>query len=86
MALTVAEQTADILSQITARLSAGGSAKDQLLFVQIWLSDMADWAEMNTVWTDWIGEGPTPTRATVESGLLAPYRVEIAAIAARIPR
>ncbi|MCO5084391.1 MAG: RidA family protein [Rhizobiaceae bacterium] len=75
-------QTADILQQLDERLAAVQSDRTCLLSVNVWLSDIADWAEMNTVWTEWLNGAPAPARATVQAAIFPPYRVEIAAVAA----
>ena len=81
---SVTEQTREILSIIDGLLAEAGSDKTKLLMVNIWLSDMATFAEMNAVWDSWVAQGNTPARATVEAKLAAPqYTVEIAVIAAR---
>jgi len=81
---SVAEQTADILGIIDGLLAEAGTDKTKLLMVNIWLSDMSTFAEMNAVWDGWIVAGATPGRATVEAKLAAPqFTVEIAVIAAK---
>ena len=75
-------QTADILQQLDERLAVVQSDRTHLLSVNVWLSDIADWAEMNTVWTEWLNGAPAPARATVQAAIFPPYRVEIAAVAA----
>jgi enamine deaminase RidA (YjgF/YER057c/UK114 family) len=81
---SVAEQTREILSIIDGLLTEAGSDKTKLLMVNIWLTDMATFAEMNAVWDAWVAPGNTPARATVEARLAGPqYKVEIAVIAAR---
>ncbi len=78
-----AGQTRQILGQIDALLAQGGSDKNRILWANVWLADMADYAAMNGEWEAWIPKGQTPARATVEAKLAAPlYRVEIACIAA----
>jgi enamine deaminase RidA (YjgF/YER057c/UK114 family) len=80
----VYEQTRDILAQIDAHLAAAGSDKSKLLSVNIWLPDIATFAEMNRAWDEWVDQANKPARATVEARLATPaYKVEIAAIAAR---
>ncbi|MBR3191017.1 RidA family protein [Bosea sp. (in: a-proteobacteria)] len=80
---SVAEQTKDILSIIDGLLAEAGTDKSKLLMVNIWLSDMSTFAEMNAVWDSWVSAGNTPGRATVEAKLAGPqYTVEIAVIAA----
>jgi enamine deaminase RidA (YjgF/YER057c/UK114 family) len=79
----VAEQTRTVLSQIDALLAEAGSAKSKVLSATIWLADMADFAEMNSVWDEWVGGRDAPARATGEAKLATPaYRVEIIVVAA----
>ncbi|MEI7745299.1 MAG: RidA family protein [Chloroflexota bacterium] len=81
---SVAEQTRDVLDQIDAHLAAAGTDKSKLLTVQIWLTDIGTWAEMNTAWDAWVDRANPPARATVEAKLAHPqYRIEISAVAAR---
>ena len=81
----MAEQTRSILSQIDGFLLAGARTdKTKLLSANIWITDMADFAEMNAVWDAWVSPGNTPARATVEAKLASPdYKVEIMVVAAR---
>lgn len=81
---SVAEQTTEILGLIDGFLAEAGSDKSKLLMVNIWLSDMSTFAEMNAVWDAWVVPGQTPGRATVEAKLAGPqFTVEIAVIAAK---
>jgi len=81
---SVAEQTKDILSQIDGLLAKAGSDKSKLLTANIWITDMANFAEMNAVWDTWVAPGHTPARATVEAKLAAPdYKLEIMVVAAK---
>lgn len=81
---SVTEQTKDILSIINSLLAEAGTDKTKLLMVNIWITDMATFAEMNAVWDAWVVQGSTPARATVEAKLAAPqFKVEIAVIAAK---
>ncbi|MFC5506873.1 MULTISPECIES: RidA family protein [Hyphomicrobiales] len=81
---SVAEQTEEILGIIDGLLAEAGTDKSKLLMVNIWLSDMSTFAEMNGVWDKWVVAGQTPGRATVEAKLAAPqFSVEIAVIAAK---
>jgi enamine deaminase RidA (YjgF/YER057c/UK114 family) len=81
---SVTEQTREILSTIDNYLAQAGSDKTKLLSANIWLADMATFAEMNAVWDAWVASGQTPARACVEAKLAAPeYRVEIMVTAAR---
>ena len=81
---SMAEQTSNILSQIDGFLAMAGTKKTKLLSANIWITDMAHFAEMNTVWDAWVSPGNTPARATVEAKLASPdYKVEIMVVAAR---
>ena len=81
---SIAEQTSSILSQIDGFLAIVGTTKTKLLSANIWITDMANFAEMNMVWDAWVSPGNTPARATVEAKLASPdYKVEIMVVAAR---
>lgn len=79
----VAEQTRDCLSRVDALLTKAGSSRKQMLQAVIWLSDMADFAEMNEVWDAWTPEGHAPARACGEARLARKeLKVEIIVTAA----
>lgn len=81
----VAEQTRDCLSRVDALLLDAGSNRKHILQAIIWLSDMADFAEMNAVWDDWVPEGHAPARACGEAKLArTALKVEIIVTAAEI--
>ncbi|NDA46023.1 MAG: RidA family protein [Alphaproteobacteria bacterium] len=81
---SVAEQTAEILSIIDDLLKEAGSDKTKILSVNIYLTDISTFAEMNSVWDQWVPKGHPPARATIEAKLAAPaYKVEIMAVAAK---
>jgi enamine deaminase RidA (YjgF/YER057c/UK114 family) len=81
---SVAAQTKDILAAVDGLLAEAGTDRSKLLTAQIWLTDMATFAEMNAVWDAWVSAGNTPARATVQSPALAAagYDVEIMVSAA----
>ena len=82
---SVADQTRQILAQIESLLAEAGGAKSSILSATIWLADMADFGEMNSVWDAWVGGQDAPARATGEAKLATPdYKVEIIVVAARI--
>lgn len=81
---SVTEQTKDILAQIDGLLAKAGTDKSKLLSANIWIADMATFADMNAAWDAWVVPHNTPARATVEAKLAAPdYKVEIMVVAAR---
>lgn len=80
----VTEQTEAICNNIDRLLAEAGSDKSNMLQATIWISDMAYFGEMNTVWDAWIDQGNPPTRACGESKLATPeYKVEIIIVAAK---
>ncbi|MGQ2909755.1 MAG: RidA family protein [Aliihoeflea sp.] len=81
---TVKAQTESILKEIDRLLALSGSSKSRILSAQIWLDDMANFAEMNAAWDAWVDKANTPARATGEAKLAAAkYKVEIIVIAAQ---
>ncbi|MSP81497.1 MAG: RidA family protein [Alphaproteobacteria bacterium] len=80
----ITAQTKDVLRKVEAAVKAGGSSKKKILTMQIYLSDMRDFAGMNAVYDKWVDKANKPTRATVESRLATPdYKIEIVAVAAK---
>ena len=79
----VAQQTKDILDTIDKLLAEAGTDKSKILQAIIWLADMKDFAEMNSVWDKWVDGPNAPARATGEAKLAGPeYLVEIIVTAA----
>jgi enamine deaminase RidA (YjgF/YER057c/UK114 family) len=80
---SVTEQTAQALAEVDRLLAEAGTDKTRILSAQIWLADIATFAEMNAAWDAWVPQGHTPARATGEAKLAAPdYKVEVIVTAA----
>ncbi|WP_313707054.1 RidA family protein [Massilia sp.] len=76
-------QTREVLGHVDRLLMEAGSDKTCILMCQIYISDMAHFAGMNAVYDEWVAQGHTPPRATVESKLANPAcLVEIVVTAA----
>lgn len=76
-------QTELTLAKIEKLLAEAGSDKDHLLSATIYLKNMQDFAEMNSVWDQWTNEGTAPARACVRAEMASPQLlVEISVIAA----
>ena len=74
------EQTKEVLSLIDKLLAEIGSEKSKILTTQIFL---ADYAQLNQAWDEWVDSQNPPSRATVEAKLADPdWKVEIVIIAA----
>ena len=80
---SVADQTRTCLAEVDRILAEAGTDKTRILSAQIWLADMASFADMNGVWDAWVPQGHTPSRATGEAKLATPdYLVEVIVVAA----
>ena len=80
----VTAQTKDMLSEVDRLLASVGSSKSHILSATIWMADMAQVDDMNTVWDTWIDPANPPARACVESRLVTPeFLVEVMVIAAK---
>ena len=81
----VASQTEQVLTNLAAVLCAAGSDLSLVLKTNVFLRDMADFAEMNAEYARRFGDA-RPARATVAVlGLPLDVRVEIDCVAAVIP-
>ena len=77
----VAEQTEQVMRNLSAVLEAAGASLAQVVKTTVFLADMNDFAAMNEVYGRYFRENP-PARATVEASRLPrDARVEIEAIA-----
>ncbi len=77
----VREQTARALANLRAVLEAAGSGLDRVVKTTVFLTDMADFAEMNAVYAEAFGEH-RPARSTLAvKALPRGARVEIEVIA-----
>lgn len=76
---TIAEETRLTLDNLLAVLAASGSGPEHVVRCGVWLTVLADFAEMNSVYAD-VFPDPKPARATVRAELIV-GRVEIDCIA-----
>jgi len=77
----VAEQTEQVLKNLSEVLVAAGSSLDEVVKTTVFLADMNDFAEMNEVYSRFFSENK-PARATVQAARLPrDARVEIECIA-----
>ncbi len=60
----IKEQTCQVLENLKAVLEAGGSSLDRVVKATVFLKNMADFASMNEVYTDYLGQSK-PARSTV---------------------
>jgi 2-iminobutanoate/2-iminopropanoate deaminase len=79
---TIREQTEQVFANLTAILEEAGSGLDRLVKTTVFLTTLADFAGMNEVYRQHVGEMP-PARSTVPVGGAFPdgALIEIEAIA-----
>jgi 2-iminobutanoate/2-iminopropanoate deaminase len=78
---SIEEQTRQVLENVKLILEQAGSGLERLLKTTVFLADLADFAAMNSVYTEYVGTAP-PARATVQvAGLPSGALVEIDAVA-----
>jgi enamine deaminase RidA (YjgF/YER057c/UK114 family) len=77
-------QTQQILDKIDSYLAQAGTAKSNLLSANLWIKDMALFADMNSVWNAWVDPQNPPARACVKAEMARPeVLVEIMVTAAK---
>jgi 2-iminobutanoate/2-iminopropanoate deaminase len=77
---TTAEQTEQTLKNLSDVLKAAGSSLEHVVKTTVFLSDLNDFSEMNSVYGKFFQNNP-PARSTVQAGLVLGLKVEIEAIA-----
>lgn len=77
----VGEQTHQTLRNIGACLEAAGCGFGDVIKVNAYLADLADFPVYNEIYRQYFGE-PYPARTTVQAGLVG-FKVEIEAVARR---
>jgi enamine deaminase RidA (YjgF/YER057c/UK114 family) len=77
-------QTKKVLETIDWLLEKAGTDKSKLLTAQVWLADMQDFEDHNSVWNEWVDRQNPPVRACVQAPLWRPnVLVEIMVTAAQ---
>ena len=80
--VTVTEQTARAIENLSAVLEAAGSGLDKVIKTTVFLSNINDFAEMNKVYAEYFKGDLLPSRSAVGvSGLPKGALVEIEAVA-----
>ncbi|MDQ6962842.1 MAG: Rid family detoxifying hydrolase [Mariprofundaceae bacterium] len=77
----VSSQALQVMKNLDAVLKACDSDKSQIIKVNIFLDNMADFPTVNALYAEWLGEH-RPARATVEvAGLPLAAKIEIDVVA-----
>lgn len=81
--LNVKYQTTETIKKVEALLEKYGSDKRHILSAQIFLKNIEDFEDMNSVWDAWVEDGFEPARACTEAKLAREnILVEILVVAA----
>ena len=81
----IAEQTQQVLKNLTAVLEAAGSGLQHAVKTTVYLSDMQDFTAMNEVYATFFGAEP-PARSTVQAARLpkdALVEIDVVALAGK---
>jgi enamine deaminase RidA (YjgF/YER057c/UK114 family) len=77
-------QTKQVLERVDYILQKAGTDKSKLLVAQVWLKDMQDFEDHNSVWNEWVDRENPPARFCVGAQLWRPnILVEIMVTAAQ---
>jgi enamine deaminase RidA (YjgF/YER057c/UK114 family) len=80
----VRTQTKKVLETIDWLLEKAGTDKSKLLTAHVWLSNMQDFEDHNSVWNEWVDRQNPPVRVCVQAPLWLPkVLVEIMVTAAQ---
>ena len=78
----VEAETRQVLTNLLAVLNAAGAVPGQVVRTTVFLTDLADFARVNAIYTEVFGSGVSPARACVQVAALPKgAKVEIDAIA-----
>ena len=73
---TIEEQTRATLENCARQLTTGGVGLADVFKVNVYLSDLTEWARFNAIYEE-ILPAPLPVRTAVQAVLMPGYRVEI---------
>ena len=80
---SIATQAKDCLEGLKKTLEKYNSDMEHVLSATVYLADMRNFKEFNSVWDAWFKEGTQPVRTCVEARLAGPqYGLEITLVAA----
>ncbi len=78
---TIEEQTHQVLRNLDAVLTAGGSSKDKVLKTNVYIADISYWAKVNEIYAAYFGHH-TPARTVVPvKELHFGFEIELEAVA-----
>ena len=79
--LSAAEETKIILDNLKTIVTDMGLTMDHIIKTNIFLTDMADFDEMNAVYREYFNHDNPPARQCVQAGVWGNLKVEISSVA-----
>ncbi len=74
----VCGQARDIFSQLDKLMQQHDTNKNNILFADVVVQNLADLGDFNQAWDEWISDGHEPTRRVVVAGLKLPeYKTSV---------
>lgn len=78
---SIADQTRRCMQSLSAVLEAAGSDLTRMIKVTVYLADIADYAEFNEAYAEFVGDEPPARAAFAVSGLPKGARIEVECVA-----
>lgn len=69
---SAADQMREVLAKVDDLLAKAGTDKTKILHVQMWLDDVRDFDEVNTVWDAWMPMEYAPARSSGQGRMAKP--------------
>ncbi|VGO12862.1 2-iminobutanoate/2-iminopropanoate deaminase [Pontiella desulfatans] len=66
----IREQSIQVLENLKAVLEAAGATLDDAIKTTVFLADMGDFPELNTIYAEYFGEDNAPARSTIQVAAL----------------
>ena len=66
----IREQSIQVLENLKSVLETAGGTLDNVIKTTVFLADMADFPELNTIYAEYFGEDNAPARSTVQVAAL----------------
>ena len=77
----IVQETAQVLKNMDAILKAKNLSLNDVVKTTIFLDDLADFPEMNKIYSEFFNNDPKPARETVQAKIVLGAKVEISCIA-----
>lgn len=69
---SAAHQMREVLAKVDDLLAKAGTDKTRILHAQMWLDDVRDFDEVNTIWDEWMPKEHAPARSSGQGRMAKP--------------